>query len=209
MILGDRRASDAVHCASAEALGLDGDDVYYFIRFAAADAWYEEDDPLVCHPRDPYTRVDVRAASRDLRIELDGIKVAETQRPLLLFETGLPVRYYVPWADIAVERLVASETRSVCCDKGRARYWPIHTPAGEYHDMAWGYPEPLDDAVRVRHAGCFYQTALSLYLMVCSSRAPRACSPRASAAAGRSERRLGRGGGRGLAPPGAMHRAGP
>lgn len=174
LVAGDRRATAAVGYVPAGALGLGVDGGYYFIGFDAVDAWYEEDERLVCHARDPYTRVDVRSSSRHLRIELDGESIAETRQPLLLFETGLPVRYYIPWADVRTQYLAPSDTETVCCYKGRARYWHIRTGSGEHRDMAWDYPEPLDDAARVREAVCFYQTALSLYLDgALEHRAPR------------------------------------
>jgi len=137
---------------------------YYFLRFAAMDRWYEEDEPLLCHPRDPFTRVDVRHSSRHIRVAADGVIVADTRRPLLLFETGLPVRYYIPWYDVASQYLRLSSTETVCCYKGRARYWHIDTGRGHHDDLAWDYPEPLQDAERVAGAVCFQQSKLALYV---------------------------------------------
>lgn len=83
--------------------------------------WYEEEERLLAHARDPYKRVDVVPSSRAVRVEIDGALVAESRRPLVLFETSLPVRYYLPRDDVRVE-LVQSETRSVCAYKGVATW---------------------------------------------------------------------------------------
>jgi len=142
----------------------DAPEPFYFLRFGAMDRWCEEDETLVCHPRDPFTRVDVRRSRRHIRVVVDDVTVAETHHPLLLFETGLPVRYYIPWVDVDDRYLQPSTTETVCCYKGRARYWHIHTGQGHYPDRAWDYPDPMHDAERVRAAVCFYQTKLTLYV---------------------------------------------
>ena len=139
-------------------------DDYVFVDFGAMDTWYEEDERLIGHPRDPFTRIDVRRSSRRITVGAGGETIADTVRPLLLFETGLPVRYYIPWADVRTAVLRPSDTTSVCCYKGRARYWHIETTAGRWPDAVWAYTDPLDDGERIRDAACFYQTALDLYL---------------------------------------------
>lgn len=115
------------------------------------DAWFEEDDEAVVHPRDPYTRVDVLASSRHVSIELDGVVLADTVRPMLLFETGLPTRYYIHPLDIRRDFLVPSESFTWCPYKGRATYW--HAQIGEtlHRDLLWSYAEPFRAAERVIH----------------------------------------------------------
>src|SRR5439155_737105 len=92
------------------------------LDFAAFDAWYEEDEQNVAHPRDPFHRIDVLPSSRQVRLELDGHLLALSSRPVLLFETMLPTRYYLPRADITAE-LVPSSTRPWCAYKGQAAYF--------------------------------------------------------------------------------------
>src|SRR5690349_8415384 len=92
------------------------------LDFSAFDAWYEEDEPIRGHPRDPFSRVDVRASSRKVRIESDGVVLAESERARLLFETGINVRFYLPREDVRVP-LTASDRKSYCPYKGRASYW--------------------------------------------------------------------------------------
>ena len=87
------------------------------------DAWFEEDEEVFTHARDPYTRVDILPSSRHVRIEVDGVTIAESMKPRLLFETGLPVRYYLPKTDVRMDLLAPTETASHCPYKGEAEYW--------------------------------------------------------------------------------------
>ena len=127
------------------------------LDFSAFDAWYEEDVRLVGHPRDPYHRVDARPSSRHVRIELDGVVLAETDRPTLVFETNLPVRYYLPREDVKVE-LRPSETHTVCAYKGVASYWSV----GEHADLVWGYEQPLEEARELAGLVAFYDDKVNV-----------------------------------------------
>jgi uncharacterized protein (DUF427 family) len=121
------------------------------LEFDAFD-WREEDESIVSHPHDPFGRIDVLRSSRHVRIEHDGTLLAESSRPVLLFETLLPVRFYLPRDDVAVE-LERSDTVSYCAYKGRASY--LSAPNGP-RDIAWTYPDPLHDAEQVRDLICFF-----------------------------------------------------
>ncbi len=114
------------------------------VRFdwAAMDAWFEEDEEVFTHPRDPYTRVDILASSRHVRIEVGGATVAESASPRLLFETGLPVRYYLPRPHVRLDLLIPTETVSHCPYKGRAEWWSVRAPDGVHEDLAWVVPHP-------------------------------------------------------------------
>jgi uncharacterized protein (DUF427 family) len=124
---------------------------YVILEFNAFE-WREEDEPIVSHPHDPFSRIDVLRSSRHVRIESDGRLLAESSRPMLLFETLLPVRFYLPREDVAV-RLVHSDTATYCAYKGRASYYSV--PDGP-RDVAWSYHEPLHDAEPVRDRICFF-----------------------------------------------------
>jgi uncharacterized protein (DUF427 family) len=121
------------------------------LDFFAFDTWYEEDEALVGHPRDPYHRVDVRRSSRQVRIELDGRVLAESSSPSLVFETNLPTRFYLPREDVKVE-LRPSDLHTYCAYKGKASYWSID---GE-EDLVWGYEAPLPDAAGLEGRVAFY-----------------------------------------------------
>jgi uncharacterized protein (DUF427 family) len=127
------------------------------VDFRAFDTWYEEDEIIRGHPRDPYHRVDVRHSSRHLRIELDGQVLAETDRPTLVFETNLATRYYLPREDVKVE-LEPSETRTICAYKGEASYWSI--PG--HDDLVWCYEDPLPDAAGLAGLVAFYDEKVQL-----------------------------------------------
>jgi uncharacterized protein (DUF427 family) len=115
----------------------------------AMDAWFEEDEEVFTHPRDPYTRVDILASSRHVRVEVGGIVVAESASPRLLFETGLPVRYYLPKPHVRLDLLIPSETVTHCPYKGRAEYWSVRAPDGVHEDVAWSYRTPLPESQKV------------------------------------------------------------
>jgi uncharacterized protein (DUF427 family) len=129
---------------------------YILLDFAGFDAWYEEDDQRIGHPRDPYSRIDVLPSSRHVRIEKDGVLLAETDRAMLLFETGLPIRYYLPAEDVRVP-LQDSDLHTICTYKGEAAYKSAQLPDGTLvQDVVWYYPDPLNDARPVKDLLAFY-----------------------------------------------------
>jgi uncharacterized protein (DUF427 family) len=136
---------------------------YVLLDFPAFDGWSEEDEPIVGHPRDPFHRIDVLASSRHVRLELDGQVLAESSRPMLLFETMLPVRYYLPREDVSAE-LVPSDTHTYCAYKGRASYWSASVGGRLAPDLAWTYPEPLTDASRVGNLVAFFNERVDVVL---------------------------------------------
>jgi uncharacterized protein (DUF427 family) len=130
---------------------------YVVLEFDAFE-WREEDEPIVSHPHDPFGRIDVLRSSRHVRVELDGRVLAESSRPMLLFETLLPVRFYLPREDVVV-RLEPSDKVSYCAYKGRASYFSV--PDGP-RDVAWTYHEPLHDAEPVADRICFFDELLDV-----------------------------------------------
>lgn len=130
---------------------------YVIVDFNALDAWYEEDEPNVAHPRDPFHRIDIVHSSRHVRVRRDGTLLAESTSPYLLFEPPLPVRYYLPPEDIVPGVLDRSETRTFCAYKGQASYWSLD---GE--DVAWSYPQPLREAVEVTDRIAFFNERVDL-----------------------------------------------
>jgi uncharacterized protein (DUF427 family) len=123
------------------------------------DAWYEEDEPIVGHPRDPFHRIDMRRSSRHVRIELDGELLAESSRATLLFETSLPTRFYLPREDVKAQ-LRPSDKRTTCAYKGHASYFSLD--AGE--DLAWTYEDPLPEAAPVTGLVAFFDELVDVVL---------------------------------------------
>jgi uncharacterized protein (DUF427 family) len=136
------------------------------VRFdwQAMDEWLEEDEPVYTHPRDPYTRVDILASSRRVRVEVDGVTVAESDRPHILFETGLPPRYYLPLSDVRTEMLRPSDTQTHCPYKGTAAYWTLDTGRGVHQDIVWIYRTPLPESQKIAGLACFYNEKVDIYL---------------------------------------------
>src|SRR5215472_11064504 len=134
---------------------------YVVLDFGAFDAWYEEDELNVAHPRDPFHRIDVLPSSRRVRVELDGHVLAESSRPTLLFETMLPTRYYLPRDDIRAQ-LIASSTRTYCAYKGQASYWSATAGDRVVPDLAWTYQQPRHDAAQVRGLIAFFAERLDV-----------------------------------------------
>jgi uncharacterized protein (DUF427 family) len=127
------------------------------LDFDAMDAWYEEDEPVHSHPRDPYHLVEVRASSRHVRIEHDGRLVADTNRAVLLFETGLPARFYLPREDV-VATLHPSELTTYCPYKGRATYWSLDSR----RNVVWSYREPLPAVTQIAGLLAFYNEVVDV-----------------------------------------------
>ncbi len=120
------------------------------------EAWFEEDEEVFVHPRDPYHRVDVLESSRHVRVSVNGEVVAETRRPKVLFETALPPRYYIPPEDVRTDLLVETETRTGCPYKGFASYWAVEACGERVEDLVWGYPQPIPGAEKIRDHLCFF-----------------------------------------------------
>lgn len=122
------------------------------LDFRAFD-WLEEDEHIHAHPRDPFHRIDIIPGSRHVRVELEGMVLAESVHPVMLFETSFPPRYYVPAKDVRWDTLVATETSSVSPYKGTANYWG---PASGGRDVAWSYAEPLPESAAVAGLVAFF-----------------------------------------------------
>jgi uncharacterized protein (DUF427 family) len=136
---------------------------YVILDFTAFDRWFEENELNVAHPRDPFHRVDVLPSSRQVRLELDGQVLAESSRPMLLFETMLPTRYYLPREDVRAD-LTPTGTRTFCAYKGQASYWSAGAGDHSLTDIAWTYTEPLHDAAEVRGLIAFFDERIDVIL---------------------------------------------
>jgi uncharacterized protein (DUF427 family) len=139
-------------CLSAAFRPDDPDLTGYLTLDFSAFEWREEEEPIVSHPHDPFKRLDILASRRHVRIESQGRLLAESSRPLLLFETALPTRFYLPPADVVVD-LEQSDSVSYCAYKGRASYFSV--PNGPT-DIAWTYRDPLREAEPVRDYVAFF-----------------------------------------------------
>lgn len=136
------------------------------VRFEwqALDEWLEEDELVYVHPRSPYSRVDILASSRRVQVMVDGVELADSSRPHVLFETGLPPRYYLPLSDVRTELLTPSERVTQCPYKGTANYWSVQVGDRRYDDFVWMYRSPLAESAKVAGLVCFYNEKVDLII---------------------------------------------
>lgn len=134
------------------------------ISWQAMDEWLEEDEPVYTHPRDPYTRVDILASSRRVEVKVDGVTVADSSQPRILFETGLPPRYYLPLTDLRGDLLVPSATESHCPYKGTASYWHLDLSGKRHDDLVWMYRTPLPESQKIAGLAAFYDEKVDVFL---------------------------------------------
>jgi uncharacterized protein (DUF427 family) len=136
-------------------------------RWSGMDRWFEEDEEVFVHPRDPYHRIDVLESSRHVEVRVGDVTVAESRRPVMLMETGLPVRYYLPKVDVRTHLLQPSDTRTECPYKGRtSAYWSAgdlgEGPGEEDQELAWCYDFPLEGLSRIAGRIAFYHERVEL-----------------------------------------------
>jgi uncharacterized protein (DUF427 family) len=161
--VGDvHRPGAAKVLSAAKVAGLD--DTVRF-EWSAFDAWFEEDEQVFVHPRSPYTRVDALRSTRTVRVESKGVVLAESSSPVLVFETGLPTRYYLNRTDVDFTHLVASETVTACPYKGTTTgYWSARIEDRLHPDVAWSYDFPTRELLPIAGLIAFYNEKLDLFL---------------------------------------------
>lgn len=137
---------------------------YVAFYWDRVDAWFEEDEEVFVHAKDPYTRVDCLPSSRTVKVVVNGETVAETDDSVMLFETGLPVRYYVPKHDVRQELLRASEKTTRCPYKGEAHYYSLEVGDEVFEDLAWYYRYPTAESAGIANHVCFPQGKVDIYV---------------------------------------------
>jgi len=162
--VGDRVVEDALWTYEdpiPERADIKGYGAFYWNKL---DNWYEEDDEVFVHPRDPYRRVDVLNSSRHVRVVLGGETIAETRRPRLLFETRLPTRYYIPKLDVRMDLLQPTDTQTRCPYKGVARYWSVVVGDRRFEDIVWSYPAPIPECPKIENLLAFFNERADIYV---------------------------------------------
>jgi uncharacterized protein (DUF427 family) len=134
------------------------------LEWSAMDEWLEEDEPVYVHPRDPHTRVDVLASSRHVRVDVDGVTVAESHQPRILFETGLPPRYYLALPDVRMDLLRPSGSHTSCPYKGTAEYWSVVIGDTVHEDLVWCYRTPLPESQKIAGLAAFYNEKVDVFV---------------------------------------------
>jgi len=135
------------------------------LDWKALDSWFEEDEEVFVHPRNPYARVDALRSTRRVRVELDGLLLAESASPVMVFETGLPTRYYLNRAEVDFAHLRPSDTVTACPYKGRTTgYWSVEAGGTTHADLAWSYDFPTRDLYPIAGLISFYNEKVDIRL---------------------------------------------
>ena len=162
--LGDRVEQSVAWSYEQPIAGQEQLAEHISLYWGRMDQWFEEDDEVFVHARDPYKRINTLHSSRHVRVEVAGEVVAETRRPVLLFETGLPTRYYIPQQDVRLELLETSESHTQCPYKGIASYHSVRAGGELYRDIVWHYPFPLTECPKIEGLLAFYNEKVDLYV---------------------------------------------
>jgi uncharacterized protein (DUF427 family) len=144
-----------------EAEKIRGQIAFYWDKM---DSWFEEDEEVFAHPRHPFHRVDVLHSSSNVRVVIRGETVAETTEPRMLFETLLPVRYYVPKLDVRTELLQPSDTVTRCPHKGTAAYFDVVVNGEVLKDLVWVYANPIPECSKIRNLLCWLNEKVDIYV---------------------------------------------
>jgi uncharacterized protein (DUF427 family) len=153
---GGRSVENALWSHEAPPPGLERLKDHFAFAPDKVDHWFEEDEEVFGHARDPYHRVDVRPSSRRVRVLFSGDAIADTARAMFLFETGLPTRYYIPAEDVRAAALTMTDRGTICPYKGRASYLTIKVGPRVAENAVWAYLDPLPDCPRIKGLYCFY-----------------------------------------------------
>lgn len=156
-VVAKNAAWDYARTASQSVTGLEG---YITFKWDKMDAWFEEDEQIFVHPRDPYKRVDALPSSRHVRLVIAGETVADSHRPVLLFETGLLPRYYLPKMDFRFDFLVPSDKQTRCPYKGTAFYYSVKVGDTLVENVVWYYPFPTLEVASIKNMLSFFTEKL-------------------------------------------------
>ena len=129
---------------------------YCAFYWDGVDQWFEEDEEIFVHARDPYKRIDTVPSSRNVKVVVGGETIADTTNAHFLFETDLPTRYYIPATDVRMDLLKDSATTTQCPYKGIAHYHSARIGGTEFEDIAWYYPDPIAECPKIKDLICFY-----------------------------------------------------
>lgn len=161
LVIADEVVANAAWTHPEAKSGLHG-----LVRFEwdALDGWFEEDVEVFVHPRSPEVRVDVLPTSRHVVVQVDGEVVADSTHSRVLYETGLPPRYYLPKGDVRMDLLAPTDSVTACPYKGWAQYWDVTVGGVTHHDLVWGYRTPLPESRDVAGLVCFYNEKVDLII---------------------------------------------
>jgi uncharacterized protein (DUF427 family) len=136
----------------------------YKVDFHSMDQWFEEDVPVYGHPKDPYKRIDILHSTRNVKVAVDGVTLADSSSHLFLLETTLRTRHYLPPTSVNWEYLRKSDTETLCPYKGRANYYDVIVNGKQYRDLVWYYRYPTSESAPIAGYMCFYNEKVDLWV---------------------------------------------
>ena len=154
--VGDRVAENVVWSYPGPYDEVTGMKDYVAFYWSQMDGWFEEDEEIFVHPRDPYKRIDAIPSSRSVEVIVGGKTIAQSTNAHFLFETGLPTRYYLPRGDVDASWLTPSQTQTRCPYKGTASYYNVTVDDQVHEDLVWYYPEPIAECPKIKDLLCFF-----------------------------------------------------
>jgi uncharacterized protein (DUF427 family) len=164
VVVGGQVAEAAAWSYPEPAAARDFLEGYITFKWNKMDHWYEEEEEVFVHARDPYHRVDSVPSSRHIRVEVNGVTVADSRRPVLLFETNLPTRYYLPQEDVRMDLLETSRASTLCPYKGAASYWSVKIEDKTYRNIVWGYLDPIPESPKITGLLSFFNEQVDIYV---------------------------------------------
>ena len=136
---------------------------YVNVDWGGADSWFEEDEQVFGHPRNPYHRVDCLRSRRRLRVEAAGLTLVDTAQTVAVYETALEPRLYVDPEHVRTGVLAQSATQTYCPYKGTATYWSARIGDTFLEDVAWSYEDPLPESVPLKHLLSFDEGRVAVH----------------------------------------------
>ena len=164
IVVGDRRSENAVWSYPVPIAGAPDLSDYVAFYWHRVDNWFEEDEEVFVHARDPYKRVDALRSSRHVEVRIGAETVADTVKPVLLFETGLPTRYYIPKIDVRLDLFEPSDTVTACPYKGTASYLSLRARDGVGQNIAWVYPTPIPQIPTIENHVSFFNEHVDIFV---------------------------------------------
>jgi len=162
--VGDRISRNAAYSHLNPEPDLEALTDYISFKWHKVDHWYEEEEEIFVHARDPHKRVDAMPSSRHIRVEIDEVTAAETDRPVLLFETNLPTRYYIPGEDVNWHLFEAASRTTACPYKGTANYWSAMVGDKVEQNIMWSYPKPIDEMPKIKDLYAFFNERVDIFV---------------------------------------------
>ncbi len=164
VVVGDLRVPRGAFRFDTSPDGSDMLGGHWTFAWESGLRWFEEALEVHVHARDTHKRVDAVPSERHIRIEIGGIVIADSVRPVAVFETTLPTRWYLPLDDVRTDVLVSSATTSRCPYKGTANYFTVRVGDVDHTDVAWTYPEPVIECPRIAGLVAFFDERVDVFV---------------------------------------------